>query len=121
MTTTIQIDDTIKKKLFQIKLKIEQEKGSSITYNEIIDYLIKNQATNILRKKNLEKIREFKGILPKGTLSELLEERERELIQEEKKAPLQKSSYDKELRKKIYNQDDNQDDNQEDSNISSKQ
>ena len=37
MTTTIQIDDKTKNKLFKIKLKLEEEKGSSISYNEIIE------------------------------------------------------------------------------------
>lgn len=51
MTTTIQINDEIKKKLFKIKLKLEEEKGSAVTYNEIIEYLIKHQKINLLKKK----------------------------------------------------------------------
>ena len=51
MTTTIQIDDKTKNKLFKIKLKLEEEKGSSISYNEIIEYLLDHQSTNVIRKK----------------------------------------------------------------------
>ena len=54
MTTTIQVDDEIKKKLFKIKLKLEGEKGSAVTYNEIIDFLIRHQKTSIIKKKNME-------------------------------------------------------------------
>ena len=60
MTTTIQIDDEIKKKLYKIKLKLEEEKGSAVIYNEIIDYLIHHQSTNIIRKANLQEFRKFR-------------------------------------------------------------
>ena len=88
MTTTIQIDDEIKKKLFQIKLDLESKKGSSVTYNEIITYLINNQPTNIIRKKNLKEFRKLKGILPKSALNMYLDEKKKELMREEERAPL---------------------------------
>ena len=94
MTTTIQIDDEIKKKLFKIKLKLEEEKGSAVTYNEIIEYLIKNQSTNIIRKKDLIEFRKLKGILPKSAMSMYLEEKRKELIMEEERAPLIKKKDD---------------------------
>jgi hypothetical protein len=102
MPTTIQIDKVTKRKLFQIKLKLEEEKGSPITYNEVINYLIKNQATNLFRKKNLKNFRKMKGILPKNALKEFHKYRREELIREEKKAPLPKSKYSKELAKEIF-------------------
>lgn len=102
MPTTIQIDKSTKKKLFQIKLKLEEEKGSPVTYNEIVNFLINNQATNIVRRKALESFREFKGILPKETLREFQKERRKELIKEEKKAPLPDSSYKDDLKDAIY-------------------
>ena len=88
MTTTIQIDDEIKKKLFQIKLKLEEQKGSAVTYNEIIKFLIDNQSTNIIRKANLREFRKLKGILPKSAMTMYLEEKQKELIREEERAPL---------------------------------
>ena len=88
MTTTIQIDDEIKKKLFQIKLKLEEQKGSAVTYNEIIKFLIDNQSTNIIRKANLQEFRKLKGILPKSAMTMYLEEKQKELIREEERAPL---------------------------------
>jgi len=94
MTTTIQIDDEIKKKLFKIKLKLEEEKGSAVTYNEIIEYLISHQSTNIIRKKNLVEFRKLKGILPKSAMSMYLEEKRKELIMEEERAPLIKKKDD---------------------------
>ena len=88
MTTTIQIDDAIKKKLFKIKLKLEEQKGSAVTYNEIITFLIDHQSTNIIRKENLQEFRKLKGILPKSALTMYLEEKQKELIKEEERAPL---------------------------------
>jgi len=88
MTTTIQIDDAIKKKLFKIKLKLEEQKGSAVTYNEIIKFLIDHQSTNIIRKENLQEFRKLKGILPKSALTMYLEEKQKELIKEEERAPL---------------------------------
>ena len=66
MTTTIQIDDETKKKLFRIKLKLEEQKGEAITYNDLIGYLIENQPSNLIRKSNLQQFRSLKGILPKS-------------------------------------------------------
>ncbi|MHA1383493.1 MAG: hypothetical protein ACTSR3_07030 [Candidatus Helarchaeota archaeon] len=88
MTTTIQIDDSVKKKLFRIKLKIEEKKGSAVTYNEIIEFLITNQSTNIIRKKSLKDFRKLRGILPHSTLDLYLKEKQKELINEERRSPL---------------------------------
>ncbi|GAI26105.1 unnamed protein product, partial [marine sediment metagenome] len=43
MTTTIQINNETKRKLFNLKLKLEKEKGNAVTYNELINYLLENQ------------------------------------------------------------------------------
>ena len=88
MTTTIQIDDEIKRKLFQIKLKLEEKKGSAVTYNEIIDFLISNQNVNLIKKINMKEFRRFEGILPESALEEYLEEKKKELEREERRAPL---------------------------------
>lgn len=91
MTTTIQIDDNIKKKLFKIKLKLEEQKGSSVTYNEIIDFLIKNQRISLIKKRNMKDFRRFEGILPEPVMDEYLAEKKKELEREENKAPLPRS------------------------------
>jgi len=90
MPTTIQIDDNIKNKLFKIKLKLEEQKGSAVTYNEIIEFLIKNQKFNLIKKKNLKEFRRFEGILPESALEEYLREKEKELEREESRAPLKR-------------------------------
>ncbi|MHA1266545.1 MAG: hypothetical protein ACTSRS_15020 [Candidatus Helarchaeota archaeon] len=88
MTTTIQIDDKIKKRLFQIKLKLEEQKGSAVTYNEIIQFLIDNQSTNIIKKEKLQEFRKLRGILPKSAMTIYLEEKRKELKKEEGRASL---------------------------------
>ena len=88
MTTTIQIDDETKKKLFKIKLRLEEQKGSGITYNEIIEYLIESQTLNIIRKTSLEEFQNLKGILPKSVKKIYLEEKKKDLSREESLAPL---------------------------------
>lgn len=88
MTTTIQIDDDIKKKLFKIKLKLEEQKGRAVTYNEIIEFLIFNQSTSIIKKTNLQDFRKLKGFLPRSALNLYLKEKQKELIEEEGKVPL---------------------------------
>ena len=88
MTTTIQIDDETKKKLFKIKLKLEEQKGSAVTYNEIIEYLVESQPLNIIRKISLKEFRSLKGILPKFVKKIYLDEKKKDLIREENLAPL---------------------------------
>lgn len=88
MTTTIQIDDETKKKLFRIKLKLEEQKGEAITYNDLIEYLIENQPSDLVRKLNLQKFRSLKGILPKSAMKTYLDEKKKDLNKEEKLAPI---------------------------------
>ena len=88
MATTIQIDEITKKKLFEIKLELEKVKGKAVTYNEIINHLIKSKEKLDNRKKNLLKFREFKGILPKSARSVYLKNKKAELSREENLYPL---------------------------------
>ncbi len=88
MTTTIQIDDETKKKLFRIKLKLEEQKEESITYNDLIEYLIESQPSNMIRKSNLQEFRSLKGILPKSAKKTYLDEKRKDLKEEEKLAPI---------------------------------
>ena len=88
MTTTIQIDDETKKKLFRIKLRLEEQKGEAITYNDLIEYLIESQPSNLIRKSNLQEFRSLKGILPKSAKKTYLDERRKDLKEEENLAPI---------------------------------
>ena len=87
MTTTIQIDDETKKTLFRIKLRLEEQKGEAITYNDLIGYLIENKPSNLVRKANLQQFRTLKGILPKSAKKSLLDEKKKDLKEEEALAP----------------------------------
>jgi flavorubredoxin len=89
MTTTIQIDDETKKKLFQIKLELEKERGSSVSYNELLNYLINNQKINLIDKVNMKEFRRFEGIIEESALGEFLKERKKQLKNEEEKAQFQ--------------------------------
>lgn len=88
MTTTIQIDDETKKKLFRIKLRLEEQKGEAITYNDLIEYLIESQPSDLVRKLNLQEFRSLKGILPKSAMKTYLDEKKKDLNKEEKLAPI---------------------------------
>jgi len=88
MTTTIQIDDETKKKLFRIKLRLEEQKGEAITYNNLIEYLIESQPSNLIRKSSLQEFRSLKGILPKSAKKTYLDERRKDLNEEENLAPI---------------------------------
>ena len=91
MPTTIQIDEETKKKLFKIKLKIEEQKGNAISYNDLIEYLLENQPLNIIRKASLQQFRSLKGFLPKSVKELYNEEKRKDLLREEKLAPLKTS------------------------------
>lgn len=88
MNTTIQIDGETKKKLFMIKLRLEEQKGQAVTYNDLIEYLIASQPSNLIRKSNLQEFRSLKGILPKSALKTYLDEKRKDLNKEEKFAPI---------------------------------
>jgi len=88
MTTTIQIDDETKKKLFRIKLRLEEQKEEAITYNDLIKYLIESQPSNLIRKSNLQEFRSLKGILPKSAKKTYFDEKRKDLNEEEKLAPI---------------------------------
>lgn len=88
MTTTIQIDDDTKKRLFEIKLELERKKGSAITYNELINYLLNNQISNTIQRINMKDFRKFEGILPDSAVELYYTEKRKELEREERRAPL---------------------------------
>jgi len=90
LTTTIQIDDDTKERLFHLKLDLEKQRGKPISYNDLIVYLLKNQYRSINRAKNIKEFKKLKGSLPKDALKTYLEEKRNDLEREEKIAPLNK-------------------------------
>ncbi len=90
MTTTIQIDDETKQKLFEIKLELERKKGSALSYNELINFLLENQIIHNIKRINMKGFRKFEGILPESALDLYYKEKKEDLEREERRAPLKK-------------------------------
>ena len=90
MTTTIQIDDETKQRLFDIKLELERKKGSALTYNELINFLLENQIIHNIKRISMKDFRKFEGILPDSALDLYYKEKKEELKREERRAPLNK-------------------------------
>ena len=61
-----------------------------MTYNEIIEFLIKNQKFNMVKKKILKEFRCFEGVLPDLALEEYLNGKKKELEREERRVPLKR-------------------------------
>ena len=68
-----------------MKLDLERQKGQSISYNDLIKFLLEKHLSENKKSQALEKFKELKGILPKGTLKEFLSEREIDRRSEETK------------------------------------
>ncbi len=59
MATTIQLKEETKKALFLEKNRLEQELGYAITYDDVIDHLLKKIAKTTTKKK----LQQFQGTL----------------------------------------------------------
>ena len=92
MTTTIQVTNETKRKLFDLKLKLEKEKGSAVTYNELINYLLENQKNYLTDRVNMKEFRQFEGILPESAVEKYWKEKKRDFERKERKAPLKKEN-----------------------------
>ncbi len=92
MTTTIQITNETKRKLFDLKLKLEKEKGSAVTYNELINYLLENRKNYLTDRVNMKEFRQFEEILPESAVEKYWREKKRDFEREERKAPLKKEN-----------------------------
>ncbi|MHA1720679.1 MAG: hypothetical protein ACTSWX_12500 [Promethearchaeota archaeon] len=69
MVTTIHVDSEIKNKLFHLKLKISEQKGRNVSYNEIISRLLENfNIENEKKTHNRLVMRKYCGSLPRDTL-----------------------------------------------------
>jgi len=84
MTTTIQISEETKEKLFMIINQLEKKRGSRVTYDEAIKFLFKEEK-EFRREVFLENIRKYQGILKPNEGKELLKElREKDYEREQK-------------------------------------
>jgi hypothetical protein len=101
MTPNIQIDESTMRRLSMIKEKLEQQQDRVMGYGEVIDFLVDNLATDLFHTEDLDTFRAL-GRDSEGALDELRRERKKELLREEKKAPLPKSEYSDELRKNLF-------------------
>ena len=63
MATTIQISGKTKNKLFMIMNQLEKEWGRRVTYNEAIQFLLKEEGRDFNRQEFLNNIRKYQGIL----------------------------------------------------------
>ncbi len=85
MTTTIQISEETKKKLFQVINRLEKKLNRRVTYNEAIEFLLKEQKVDVDKEKFLENIKKFQGIFKYGEGQALLKELRREDREREKR------------------------------------
>ena len=79
VATTIQIKEETKKALFLEKNRLERELGHTLTYDQVIEYLL-SRKTQQIPKKNLE---ELQGIL--GNDAKLIYEELRKEYRENEK------------------------------------
>jgi len=74
MATTIQISEKTKNKLFMIMNQLEKEWGRRVTYNEAIQFLLKEEGRDFNRQEFLNNIRKYQGILKPGEGKDFLKE-----------------------------------------------
>ncbi len=78
MTTTIQISDDVKTKLFHVINRLEKQRGRRVTYNEALRYLLKIRTPIEDREEFLTHLDKYVGSLNPGEGKALLKE-QREL------------------------------------------
>lgn len=79
MVTTIQLKEPTKTALFEVKNHLENVFGRSMSYDEVIDYLIKTSQLNIPFTRS---VRKFRGILGPAGRKIFQEMRQEELRNE---------------------------------------
>ena len=85
MTTTIQISEETKKKLFLVMNNLEKKWGRRVTYDEAIKFLLQGEKDEVNREQFLNNIKKFQGILKPGEGKELLKELRKESHEREKR------------------------------------
>jgi len=84
-TTTIQISEKTKKKLFQLINELEKKWKRRITYDEAIKFLIKEKGVKVGKKEFLNNIKKFQGILEVGEGTAILKGLRRDELEREEK------------------------------------
>ncbi len=74
MTTTIQISDETKKKLFMVMNLLEKKWGRRVTYDETIKFLLQEEIEETDKNKFLINIKKYQGILKSSETRKLLRE-----------------------------------------------
>lgn len=85
MTTTIQISEETKKKLFLVMNKLEKKWGRRVTYDEAIKFLFQEEKNIIDKVQFLKNIKKYQGILKPGEGKDLFKELRKESYEREKK------------------------------------
>jgi hypothetical protein len=85
ISTTIQISEKTRDRLFQVINKLEKKVGKRLSYNDAIEYLLELQESEIDKKELLTNIRKYMGVLEEGEGKKLLKELRREEFDWEKK------------------------------------
>ena len=83
-STTIQISEKTKKKLFELINKLERERGHRVTYDEALAFLIKEKESKVDKNDFLNNIKKFQGVLKPGEGISLLKELRRNQLEREK-------------------------------------
>lgn len=84
MTTTIQISEETKKKLFLVMNQLENKWGRRITYDEAIKFLLQEEKNEVDKNQFLKNIKKFQGILKPGEGKKLVKELRKESYEREK-------------------------------------
>jgi hypothetical protein len=85
MATTIQISEKTKEKLFSLINQLEKKWKKRVTYDEAIEFLLKNRKIIISREDFIESMERFEGIFKKGEARKLYNElRKKEREREDK-------------------------------------
>lgn len=85
MTTTIQISDETKKKLFMVMNLLEKKWERRVTYDEAIKFLLQKEMEETDKNKFLINIKKYQGVLKSSETRKLLRELREEDYEREKR------------------------------------
>ncbi|BCU70175.1 antitoxin VapB family protein [Stygiolobus caldivivus] len=80
MSETIRVSKEVKKELLRIMGELQIERGEKVDFNDVIEFLL-----SLYRKKDPEKLKDLVGLVPEISVSDLIEERRKEVQHEKEK------------------------------------
>ncbi|MCF2141159.1 MAG: hypothetical protein K9W44_13960 [Candidatus Lokiarchaeota archaeon] len=83
MVTTIQVENEVKQKLFQLKIVFSQKMGRSVSFNEVIEELLALHQEKFFEKDKYQKIRNLANKFDKKLYDEYRHEKLKDLKKEE--------------------------------------